>query len=76
MDGDNMARYKNKNTRLILIIILIIMIVIIAILSYTLKSDRKQNIFEGIGKDIVIEVEKVVAYPFDFIRNIFKKVFL
>lgn len=67
-----MARKKTRNMRLILIFILIIAIIIIAILSYTLTSDRKQNIFEGIGKDIVVEVEKVVAYPFDSIKKLFK----
>lgn len=71
MDGGNMARKRPKNLRLILIILLIIAIVVIAILSYTLKSDRKQNIFEGIGKDIVIEAEKIVTYPFNSIKKIF-----
>ena len=66
-----MVKKKNRNVKLILIIILIVSIIVIAILSYTLKNDRKQNAVEGIGKDIVIELEKVVAYPFDFVKNIF-----
>jgi rod shape-determining protein MreC len=65
---------KKKNTpqlRFIIIIVLIIIILIIAILSYCLKKDKQQNIVESFAKDIVVEVEKLVASPFGFLKNIF-----
>lgn len=66
-----MAKKRKNNGRVTLIIALIITIIVLAILSYTLKNDRKQNSVEGIGKDIIIEIEKVIAYPFNFLKDVF-----
>ncbi len=55
---------KSKN---IFLIIIIIFFIIIAIFSYTLKNDRKPNKFESLIKDIVLNTEKIIFYPFRYV---------
>lgn len=66
-----MARKKKNNIQLryVLIIILIIAILVIAILSYVLKGDKQSNKLESIVKDVVVEIQKIVFFPFRFVIN-------
>ena len=63
-----MKRRRQKN-KYILITIIIIVIIILAIFSFTLKEDRQLNKVESLIKDTVTSIEKVVAYPFNWIFN-------
>lgn len=63
-----MKRRRQKN-KYILITIIIIIIIILAIFSFTLKEDRQLNKVESLIKDTVTSIEKVVAYPFNWIFN-------
>ena len=60
---------RNLKTKHILIGIIIIIIIILAIFSFTLKEDRQLNKFESLIKDTVTSIQKVVAYPFNWIFN-------
>ncbi|MGN1268060.1 MAG: rod shape-determining protein MreC [Candidatus Aphodocola sp.] len=53
---------KSKHIYLIVLIV----VVVIAILSYTVKTDKKLNTFESLIKDCVVEVQKLFYTP---IRN-------
>ena len=60
-----MNKKKRKiEARYILLIIIISIIILIAILSYSLKTNKKLNTFESIIKDTTVEIQKVVYYPF------------
>ena len=60
-----MNRKKKKlEPRYVILIVTIVVIVLIAVLSYSLKTDKKLNTFESIVKDVVIEIQKVVYLPF------------
>ena len=63
-----MKRRRQKN-KYILITIIIIIIIILAIFSFTLKEDRQLNKVESLIKDTITSIEKVVAYPFNWIFN-------
>lgn len=55
-------RKKNiKNKRVFLV--LLVLVVLIAVLSYTIKSDKKLNTFESMIKDGVIEIQKIFYVP-------------
>ena len=55
---------KKLEPRYIILIVTVIIIVLIAVLSYALKTDKKLNTFESIVKDVVVEVQKIVYFPF------------
>ena len=55
---------KKIEARYIILIVIIIFIILIAVLSYSLKTNKKLNTFESIVKDVVVEVQKVVYLPF------------
>ncbi len=55
---------KKIEPRYIILIVTVIIIVLIAVLSYALKTDKKLNTFESIVKDVVVEVQKIVYFPF------------
>lgn len=55
---------KKLEPRYIILIVTIAVIVLIAVLSYALKTNKKLNTFESIVKDAVVEVQKIVYFPF------------
>lgn len=55
--------------KFIVIGIIVVIIVIIIILSFSLKKDRKLNPVFSFIRDGVLSVEKVITYPFMFVRN-------
>ncbi len=57
-------RKRKFEMRYIVLIAIISIIVVIAILSYSLKTNKKLSTFESIFKDVVVEVQKVVYLPF------------
>ena len=59
-------KIKNHHTFLIIIVILFM---IITIFSYTLKKDKQPNKFESLIKDVVMNTEKILFYPFRFVIN-------
>lgn len=56
---------KNLKSKYVYLVVLII-VVLIAILSYTIKTDKKLNTFESLVKDCVVEIQKIFYTP---IRN-------
>lgn len=58
---------RNIKTKHIFITIIIIIIIILAIFSFTLKEDRQLNKVESLIKDTVTGVQKIVAYPFNWV---------
>ena len=60
---------KKLELRYVLLIGVVAVIVLIAILSYSLKSEKKLNTFEAIVKDSIIEIQKIVYIPFMGIGN-------
>lgn len=57
----NRKKMRLKNKRIYIVVLVIV--VVIAILSYTIKTDRKLNTFESLVKDCVVEVQKIVYKP-------------
>ena len=55
---------KKIEARYVILIVIISMIVLIAVLSYSLKTNKKVSKVESVVKDVVVEVQKVVYYPF------------
>ena len=55
---------KKLEFRYIAFIALISVIIVVAILSYSLKTNKKLNTFESIIKDTTTEIQKVIYYPF------------
>ena len=55
--------------KIIIIGIIVIIIVIIIILSFSLKKDRKLLPALSFVRDGVLSVEKVITYPFMFVKN-------
>lgn len=57
----NRRRKKIKNKYIYLIAI--IGVIVIAVLSYTIKSERKLNVFESLIKDSVVAIQKIFYTP-------------
>ena len=57
----NRRRKKIKNKHIYLVILIVV--VVIAILSYTVKTEKKLNILESLIKDCVVEVQKLFYLP-------------
>lgn len=55
---------KKLELRYVLLIGVVAVIILIAILSYSLKSEKKLNTFEAIVKDSIVEIQKIVFIPF------------
>ena len=55
--------------KFIVIGIIVIVIIIGVILSLSLKKDRKLNPVESFLRDGIMSIEKIVSYPFVFVRN-------
>ena len=49
--------------RYIILIITVIFIILVAILSYSLKTNKKLSTFESIVKDVVVEIQKITYMP-------------
>ena len=60
---------KKLELRYVLLIGVVAVIILIAILSYSLKSEKKLNTFEAIVKDSIVEIQKIVFIPFMGIGN-------
>lgn len=56
-----MKKKKGKNKKLFPIILIII--IVLSVLFYTVKNNRKLNVFESLIKDTVVEIEKIVYKP-------------
>jgi len=64
-----LGKRKKIPKKFIVIGIIIIIVVIIIILSFSLKKDRKLNPVFSFIRDGVLSVEKVITYPFMFVKN-------
>ena len=63
-----LGRKKRQIPRKIIVIgICVVIIVLLVIFSFTLKGNRKLNPVESFFKDTLINVERVVTYPFRFV---------
>ena len=57
-------RRKKLEPKYIALIGIVMVITLIAVLSYSLKDNKKLTTFESIIKDVTTEVQKVVYLPF------------
>lgn len=64
-----LGKKKKIPKKFIIIGIIVIIIVIIIILSFSLKKDRKLNPVFSFVRDGVLSIEKVITYPFVFIKG-------
>ncbi len=64
-----LGKKKKIPKKFIIVGIIIIIIIIIIILSFSLKKDRKLNPVFSFVRDGVLSVEKVITYPFVFVKN-------
>ena len=55
---------KNLEPKYVALIGIVMAIILIAVLSYSLKDNKKLTTFESIIKDVTTEVQKVVYLPF------------
>lgn len=60
-------KHKLKNVHIFLIVLVIV--VVVALVSYTLKNDKKVNGVESVFKDFIVEVQHVLYSPFKGISN-------
>jgi rod shape-determining protein MreC len=60
---------KKKQNRQRILIIAIGVIILVSILSVTLNEDKKASSFSSLVKDSVLNISKVVLYPFRFVIN-------
>lgn len=61
---------KSIPKKYVLIMIIILIIIILVIFSFTLKRERKLNKVEAFFKDGLIYTEKIITYPFNYIKNV------
>lgn len=54
---------KKLEFRYIILIVTVIFIILVAILSYSLKTNKKLSTFESIVKDVVVEIQKITYMP-------------
>lgn len=64
-----LGKRKNIKKKYIVIGIIVICIIIIIILSFSLKKDRKLNPVFSFVRDGVLSVERVITYPFVYVKN-------
>ena len=64
-----LGKRKGIPKKFIIIGIIVIIIIIIIILSFSLKKDRKLSPVLSFVRDGVISIEKVITYPFVFIKD-------
>lgn len=63
----------SKKYILILILIIILIILLLIIFSFTLKEDRKLSKAESLLNDGLIYSEKIITYPFNYIKENIKE---
>lgn len=61
---------KSIPKKYVLIMVIILIIIILVIFSFTLKRERKLNKVEAFFKDGLIYTEKIITYPFNYIKNV------
>ena len=64
---------QSISKKYILILIIILIILLLIIFSFTLKEDRKLSKAESLLKDGLIYSEKIITYPFDYIKENIKE---
>ena len=64
---------KSISKKYILILIIILIILLLIIFSFTLKEDRKLSKAESLLKDGLIYSEKIITYPFNYIKENIKE---
>ena len=64
---------QSISKKYILILIIILIILLLIIFSFTLKEDRKLSKAESLLKDGLIYSEKIITYPFNYIKENIKK---
>ena len=67
-----MNRKKRKIKNIHIFLVVLVVIVVVALISYTIKNEKKIGGFEGIVKDLVVSVEQVLYSPFKSINNTIK----
>lgn len=60
---------KSIPKKYVLLIVIVLIIVLFVIFSISLKKERELNKVESFFKDTLIYVEKIVVYPFDYVKN-------
>ena len=60
---------KGIPKKYVLLIVIVLIIVLFVIFSISLKKERELNKVESFFKDTLIYVEKIVVYPFDYVKN-------
>ena len=61
---------KSIPKKYVLMMVIILIIIILVIFSFTLKRERKLNKVEAFFKDGLIYTEKLITYPFNYIKNV------
>lgn len=64
---------QSISKKYILILIIILIILLLIIFSFTLKEDRKLSKAESLLKDGLIYSEKIITYPFNYIKESIKE---
>lgn len=64
---------QSLSKKYILILIIILIILLLIIFSFTLKEDRKLSKAESLLKDGLIYSEKIITYPFNYIKENIKE---
>ena len=64
---------QSISKKYILVLIIILIILLLIIFSFTLKEDRKLNKAESLLKDGLIYSEKIITYPFNYIKENIKE---
>lgn len=64
---------KSISKKYILIIVIILIILLLIIFSFTLKEDRKLSKAESLLKDGLTYSEKIITYPFNYIKENIKE---
>lgn len=64
---------QSISKKYILILIIILIILLLIIFSFTLKEDRKLSKAESLLKDGLIYSEKIITYPFNYIKKNIKE---
>ena len=64
---------QSISKKYILILIIILIILLLIIFSFTLKEDRKLSKAESLLKDGLTYSEKIITYPFKYIKENIKE---
>lgn len=64
---------QSISKKYILIIVIILIILLLIIFSFTLKEDRKLSKAESLLKDVLTYSEKIITYPFNYIKENIKE---